>query len=122
MTRSCGRLPPIYPPTSVGRIILGTALFYTSIMRIRGLSRRWLIAGAISLGVVLGATIGLAVVYPRVGAWMIRSKVGGKLVQRLRRGVRFGAIDVAIGHAVMRDVEIRGPLDGDTPLVHIDQV
>src|SRR5262249_24323309 len=30
--------------------------------------------------------------------------------------------DVAIGHAVMRDVEIRGPLDGDTPLVHVDQI
>ncbi len=91
-------------------------------MRIPGLSRRWLIAGAVSLGVVLGTTIGLAVVYPRVGAWMIRSKVGGKLAQRLGRGVRFGAIDVAIGHAVMRDVEIRGPLDGDTPLVHVDQI
>ncbi|HEX3479709.1 MAG TPA: transglycosylase domain-containing protein [Kofleriaceae bacterium] len=91
-------------------------------MQIPGLSRRWLIAGAIGLGVVLGATVGLAVVYPRVGAWMIRSKVGSKLAQRLGRTVRFGAIDVAIGHAVMRDVEIRGPLDGDTPLVHVDQI
>jgi hypothetical protein len=91
-------------------------------MRIPGLSRRWLIAGAISLGVVLGATLGLAVVYPRVGAWMIRSKAGDKLAQRLGRTVRFGAIDVGIGHAVMRDVEVRGPLDGDTPLVHIDQI
>src|ERR1043165_5980168 len=91
-------------------------------MRIPGLSRRWLIAGAIGLGVVLGATLGLAVVYPRVGAWMIRSKAGGELARRLARPVRFGAIDVAIGHAVMRDVEVRGPLDGDTPLVHIDQI
>jgi len=91
-------------------------------MQIPGLSRRWLIAGGISLGVVLLATIGLAVVYPRVGAWMIRSKVGGKLALRLGRDVRFGAIDVAIGHAVMRDVEIRGPLDGDTPLVHVDRI
>jgi hypothetical protein len=91
-------------------------------MQIPGLSPRWLIAGAISLGVVLGSTIGLAVVYPRVGAWMIRSKAGDKLAQRLGRTVRFGAIDVAIGHAMMRDVEIRGPLDGDTPLVHVDQI
>jgi hypothetical protein len=91
-------------------------------MQIPGLSRRWLIAGAVGLGVVLGATIGLAVVYPRVGAWMIRAKAGGKLAQRLGRTVRFGAIDVAIGHAVMRDVEIRGPLDGDTPLLHVDQI
>jgi hypothetical protein len=86
------------------------------------LSRRWLIAGAVSLAVVLVATIGLVVVYPRVGAWMIRSKVGGKLAVRLGRDVRFGAIEVALGHAVLRDVEVRGPLDGDTPLLHVDQI
>ncbi|HEX3762126.1 MAG TPA: transglycosylase domain-containing protein [Kofleriaceae bacterium] len=91
-------------------------------MQIPGLSRRWLIAGAAGLGAVLAVTIGLAVVYPRVGAWIIRSRVGGKLAQRLGRDIRFGAIDVAIGHAVLRDVEVRGPLDGDTPLVHVDQI
>jgi hypothetical protein len=91
-------------------------------MRVPGLTRRWIIAGALSLGVVLGATIGLAVVYPRVGAWMIRSKLGGKLATRLGREVRFGAIEVRLGHARMHDVELRGPLDGDTPLVHIDRI
>src|SRR5689334_23256472 len=53
---------------------------------------------------------------------MIRSKVGGKLGARLGRDVQFGAIDVGLGHAAMRDVEVRGPLDGDTPLVHVDRV
>ena len=53
---------------------------------------------------------------------MIRSKVGGKLAARTGRDVRFGSIEVAIGHAVMRDVEIRGPRDGDTPLVHVEQI
>jgi hypothetical protein len=91
-------------------------------MRIPGLSRRWLFAGAISMGVVLAATIGLAVVYPRVGAWLIRSKVGGKLAHRFGRDVRLGAIEVALGHAVIRDLEIRGPRDGDTPLVHVDRI
>ncbi|MBC7974958.1 MAG: hypothetical protein H7138_08225, partial [Myxococcales bacterium] len=91
-------------------------------MRIPGLSRRWLIAGAVSLVLVLVVTIGLAVVYPRVGAWVIRTKVGAKLAAKLGRDVRFGSIEVAIGHAVLRDVEIRGPHDADTPLVHIDQV
>jgi hypothetical protein len=91
-------------------------------MRIPGLSRRWLIAGVTSLGIVLTVTVGLAVVYPRVGAWMIRDKVGGKLAQKLGRDVRFGAIEVALGHAVLRDVELRGALDGDTPLVHVDQI
>ncbi|HET7499605.1 MAG TPA: transglycosylase domain-containing protein [Kofleriaceae bacterium] len=91
-------------------------------MQIPGLSRRWLIAGAVSLAVVLTATLGLTVVYPRVGAWMIRDKLGGKLATRLGRSVRFGAIDVALGHAVVRDLEVRGPLDGDTPLVHVDRI
>jgi Transglycosylase len=91
-------------------------------MRIPGLSRRWLIAGVVSLVIVLTATIGLAVVYPRAGAWMIRTKVGAKLAAKLGRDVRFGAIEVVIGHAMIRDVEIRGPRDGDTPLVHIDRI
>jgi hypothetical protein len=91
-------------------------------LRIPGLSRRWVITGAVSLGVVLTATIALAVVYPRIGAWMIRSRVGDRIGTRLGRDVRFGAIDVGIGHAVMRNVEIRGPLDGDTPLVHVDRI
>jgi hypothetical protein len=91
-------------------------------MMIPGLSRRWFIAGAVSLGVVLGAVIALFVVYPRVGAWMIRSKVGDKLAARLGREVRFGSIDVGLGHAVMRGLSIRGPLDGDTPLVHVDRI
>jgi hypothetical protein len=91
-------------------------------MMIPGLPRRWLIAGAVSLGVVLAAAIALFVVYPRVGAWMIRSKVGDKVAKRLGREVRFGAIDVGLGHAVMRNLAVRGPLDSDTPLVHIDRI
>ena len=91
-------------------------------MRIPGLSRRWLIAGAISLGVVLAATTGLAVVYPRVGAWMIRDKVGAKLAAKLGREVRMGSIEVKLGHVVIHGVDVRGPIDGDTPLVHIDRV
>jgi transglycosylase-like protein len=91
-------------------------------MMIPGLSRRWLLAGAATLGGVLAVTIGLAVVYPRIGAWMIRTKVSSKLGQKLGRDVRFGTVEVVLGHAVMRDVELRGPLDGDTPLVHVDQV
>src|SRR5262245_46722229 len=89
---------------------------------IPGLTRGWLIAGTLGLGLVLGATLALAVVYPRVGAWMIRGKLGGKLSARLGREIRFGAIDVQLGHARLRDVELRGALDGDTPLVHVDQI
>src|SRR5690349_13285436 len=91
-------------------------------MRIAGLPRRWLIAGAVSLGVVVGALLALFVVYPKVGAGMIGSRAGARLAARIGREVRFGPIQVRLGHAVLRDVELRGPLDGDTPLVHIDRI
>jgi hypothetical protein len=91
-------------------------------MRFRSISRRWLVAGGIVVGGLFLVLIGLGVIYPRVGAWMIRDRVGGKLAKKLGREVKFGSIDVSLGHAVMYDVEIRGKLDGDTPLVHLARV
>ncbi len=85
-------------------------------------SRRWLIAGVVVASLVGLAAIGLLVVYPKVGARMIRSKVTERLGTKLGREVRIGAIEVTIGHAVLRDLEIRGPNDGDTPLVHMERI
>jgi hypothetical protein len=86
------------------------------------ISRRWWITGGVVLGVMVLLVTMLGVVYPRVGAHMIRDKVGSKLAKKLGREVKFGDIDVSLGRAVMRDVEIRGSLDGNTPLVHIDRI
>ena len=91
-------------------------------MQLSSIPRRWLIAGGIVGGTLLLVVIGLAIIYPRVGAWMIRDKVGGKLEKKLGRKVSFGDIDVSLGHAVLTDVQVRGSLDGNTPLVHIDRV
>ena len=78
--------------------------------------RRWLIAGGIVVGALLLVVIALGVIYPRVGAWMIRDKVAGKLESKLGRDVTFGDIDVSLGHAVLRDVESGAtedlPMDG----------
>ncbi|HTR52251.1 MAG TPA: transglycosylase domain-containing protein [Kofleriaceae bacterium] len=84
--------------------------------------RRWLVPGAIGSGFVALVVIGLALVYPRVGAYMIRHKIGGKVAHKLGRDLSFGPVDVSLGHAVLHDVDIRGPLDGDTPLVHVDTI
>ncbi len=84
--------------------------------------RRWLIAGGVVAGLGALLVVMLFVVYPRVGAKMIRSKVGDKLATKLGREVRMGRIDVTFGHAVLHDLEIRGEHDGDTPLVHIDRI
>lgn len=86
------------------------------------LSRRWLIATAVTVVLCVGVAVGLLVVYPRVGASKIREKASAAVSERLGREVRFGGIDVRFGRAVLRDVEIRGPLDGDLPLVHVDRV
>ena len=66
------------------------------------LSKRWLIAGAVALGLGVMVLVGLGVVYPRVGAYMIRHKISGRLETKLGRKVTFGAIDVSLGHAVLR--------------------
>jgi hypothetical protein len=66
--------------------------------------------------------LGLLVIYPRVGAWMIRDKLDEKVGGRLGRSVHVGSIRVSLGHAVLRDIAIRGPHDGNTPLVHIDRM
>ncbi|HEY5936161.1 MAG TPA: hypothetical protein VIU61_16035, partial [Kofleriaceae bacterium] len=86
------------------------------------LRRRIVIPVAAVVGLTLAVVIGLLVVYPRVGAGKIRSKLTGSLAKKLGREVRVGAIDVRLGHATIRDVDVRGPLDGDTPLVHIDSI
>ncbi|MGE0399658.1 MAG: transglycosylase domain-containing protein [Kofleriaceae bacterium] len=84
--------------------------------------RRLLIAGGVVATLALLVVIALFVVYPRVGARMIRSKVGDKLASKLGREVRMGHIEVTFGHAVLHDLEIRGEHDGDTPLIHVDRI
>lgn len=88
----------------------------------RTLSRRWWIASSIVVGLALLIAVGLLVIYPRVGAKMIREKVASKVAAKLGREVRFGTIEVSLGHAVIHDLEVRGKHDGMTPLVHVDKV
>nr|HEX4316957.1 biosynthetic peptidoglycan transglycosylase [Kofleriaceae bacterium] len=84
--------------------------------------RRGLIVAAVGLTLLALAAVALVVAYPRLGVWMIRERAGTKLAAKLGRDVRFGKIEVSFGHATLHDVEIRGELDGDTPLVHADRV
>jgi hypothetical protein len=91
-------------------------------MAVPQIPRRWLIAGGIGLGFLLVVSIALGIVYPRIGAWMIKTRVGDKIAARTGRKVSFGSIDVTLGHATLRGIEIRGPRDGAMPLVHIDRI
>ena len=91
-------------------------------MKLPRLSRSWWIASSVVVGLALLLALALLVIYPRLGAKMIREKVAGKIALKLGREVKFGAIEVSLGHAVIHDVEVRGKNDGMTPLVHVDKV
>jgi hypothetical protein len=84
--------------------------------------RRLLIAGIVVGSLAVLVLVGLFVVYPRVGEWMVRSKVTPKLEAKLGRKVSIGDVDVSLGHATLRDVVVRGPNDGDAPMVTIERV
>ncbi|HEV7557597.1 MAG TPA: hypothetical protein VGO00_19165, partial [Kofleriaceae bacterium] len=84
-------------------------------------SRRWLIVGGIGAALVALVAIALLVVYPKLGARMIRNKLTDRLGTKLGRTVSVGSIDVSLGHATIHDIDVRGPVDADTPLVHIDR-
>ncbi len=84
--------------------------------------RRGLVIAAIVLGAFATIAIAVVIAYPKLGAWLIRDRGVAKLNAKLGRDVRLGRVDVSFGHAVLRDIDIRGPLDGDTPLVHVDRI
>src|SRR3569623_2987043 len=85
-------------------------------------SQRWMwIAGGITIGVFVLVVRGLAVIYPKVAAHMIRTRAD-RLAKKLDRTIAIGSIDVSLGHVVVRDIAVKGPLDGDLPLVHVDRV
>jgi hypothetical protein len=84
--------------------------------------RRWLLIGGVALGLGLCVVLFLFVIYGRVGAYMVRSKVIPKLEKKLGRTVEIGDIDVRRGHAVLENVVIKGPNDQGEPLVRIDRI
>ena len=45
--------------------------------------------------------------YPRVGAWYLRTKAIPRMADRYGAEVTVGSIDVAFGHATLRDVRVR---------------
>ena len=71
---------------------------------------------------VLLVGIGMLVIYPRVAASKIRGKLDTYATTKLGRTIEVASVDVSYGHAVLRDLSVKGPLDGETPLVHVDRI
>ncbi|HEY3804061.1 MAG TPA: transglycosylase domain-containing protein [Kofleriaceae bacterium] len=88
----------------------------------RRLRRGWWIALGTFFGLGILAIIGLAVIYPRLGAYEIRKKLSDRLADKLGRTITVGSIHVRLGRATIGDLSVRGPLDGDTPLLHVDRI
>jgi hypothetical protein len=75
------------------------------------------------LGFFIGlGAIGALVVYPRVGASVVRDKLAAKVRAKLGRELKIGQVEVGYGRAVIRGLDIVGPADGAAPLVHIDRI
>jgi hypothetical protein len=83
--------------------------------------RKLLIAGGVVVALFVVVVVGLAVVYPRVAVHMVRARVD-RLAARLDRKIELGAIDVSLGHLTVRDLSVRGPHDGDLPLLHVARI
>src|SRR3569833_3096393 len=85
-------------------------------------SQRWMwIAGGITIGVFVLVVLGLAVIYPKVAAHMIRPRAARPAPPPARPPAP-GPPAAPPGHVVVRDIAVKGPLDGDLPLVHVDRV
>lgn len=90
--------------------------------RLFGGRRRWWVPASVAVGLCGLVLLGLLVIYPKVGARKLRQQLTAKLEAKLGREVAIGDIDVRLGHATVADVEIRGPNDGELPLVRIERI
>jgi len=98
-----------------------TSLYKPRMSSSRVVSRRWLVAGGVVVILFVLVVVGLAVVYPKVAARMIRTRAD-RFATKLDRKIEIGTIEVSLGHAVVHDISVKGPHDGDLPLLHISRV
>ncbi len=90
-------------------------------MRVPLPTRRWLWRGTVAFAVLVALVLGMGFTYTRMGASMIRARLtalGGKI----HRTVEVATVKVTPGRAILSNFSLRGPRDGDTPLVHIDRI
>ena len=86
------------------------------------LTRKWLLIGGIGIGLLTFVILFFTVIYGRIGAYMIESKMVPKLEKKLGRTVEIGDVDVSAGMAVLENVVIKGPKDKGEPLVRIARI
>lgn len=84
--------------------------------------RRWMVLGAILAGLGALTALGLWVVYPRVGSWYIRTRVLPRLERKLGVTLRPRTIEVSLGHATLRGLEVTTDHDGARPLAQLDRI
>jgi hypothetical protein len=88
--------------------------------RFRGWRRRLLIGGIVLTALGALALLALFVIYPRVGESTIREKLVPRLAAKLGRPVSLRTVDVRLGHATLRGLEVAGA--GGAPQITVDQI
>jgi hypothetical protein len=85
--------------------------------------RRLLIGGAVGGGVLLLGIVAFFLLFGRIAAWAVKSRVIPRVSARLDRDVTVGEIDADRDRVVLKKVVVRGPADGpDTPLVFAPRI
>lgn len=87
----------------------------------QGSNRRWLLLGAVSVGLCALVMVAVFVVVPIVGERVLKEKVLAA-AQRFGRTATLGEVSVRFGSARLRDVRLAGPADGKAPLLHLEEV
>jgi hypothetical protein len=86
--------------------------------RPRGKYRSWILLGLAVVTAAAAVAVFLGVVYPRVGAWYVRSRVIPRLERKLGRSVQVAEVEVGLGHVQLRGIRVYGgPLPGNLAAV-----
>lgn len=87
------------------------------------MKRRLLVISGAVTGALGVAILVFVISFPRIGNWMVRTRVLPRVEKMLGRKLVVGAIKVSFGRVVLEGVEIAGPRDPEgTPLLQVARI
>ncbi len=85
--------------------------------------RRLLIGAGVTLVLLGGLALTAALLAPRLGPWLVKTRVIPALEKRFHRSITVGAVEGGLYQMELRQVSVRGPHDcPDQPLFQADRV
>jgi len=90
---------------------------------LRWVPRRLKIGLIIVCGLLVAASASFFLLFPKIGSWVVRTRVLPRIAKRLDRELSVARIDVRYGHASLGGVKLVGPNDPPTaPLASAERV